>query len=67
MKIMLKTMKLRINAPLRGHKIDSILTLAVDRSGRPIDNYWSDRIKDSLKDGCVEVIVPKTVKKVDKK
>ena len=67
MKTMLKTMKLRINAPLRGRKINSILTLPVDRSGRPIDNYWADRIKDSLKDGCVEVVVPKTAKKVDKK
>ncbi len=68
MKTQVKTIKLKIKKPLQSYKIGSIVTIAVDRNGRVVSKYWSERIGDAQRDGCVEIISekPQSKKQVPK-
>lgn len=58
--------KIVLNAPLRGHNIGDIVIIDVDKDGIPLAQYWRDRFKDAVSDGCIEVIKEKTATKTDK-
>ncbi len=54
--VTMKTRKLKLNAPLRGHPKDIIIPIRTDETGIPVDRYWRDRLKDAKIDGCVEFL-----------
>lgn len=51
-------MKIKINSsvPLLGNAPGSIVEITTNSNGVPHDRYWRDRLRDSITDGCVEVI-----------
>ena len=49
-------MKLKINN-VKGYS--GIIEIETDGEGLPVDKFWRNRLKDSLIDGCVEVVKPK--------
>jgi hypothetical protein len=70
---MAETRKLKINAPLRGHKAGVTIRIRTDKKGIPQERYWRDRLKDAKTDNCVEILpkqkpsAAKTVKAETKK
>ena len=48
--------KLKINAPINGHKIGDIVSVHVDCDGQCSDRYWRRRLKDAKIDNCVEFV-----------
>ena len=60
----MKTIKIKINKSLQGYVVGSELTLTVDDFGTPFDNFWRNRLKDSVIDNCIEII--KSTKKSKK-
>ena len=60
----MKTIKIKINKSLQGYVAGSELTLSVDDFGTPFDNFWRNRLKDSVIDNCIEII--KSTKKSKK-
>jgi hypothetical protein len=62
-----KTVKIRLNAPLRGYLKDTELTIQADENSIPSDKYWRDRLTDSAIDNCVEIISSKKPKAVKEK
>jgi hypothetical protein len=62
--LMSKTMRLKLNAPLRGLPAGTIKTIQADKNGIPLDPYWRRRLIDSKIDGCVEIV--KETKKAKK-
>lgn len=57
--------KLRLNTDLLGHKSGAIIKIESDSKGDPLDSFWARRLKDSVLDGCVEVVTE--TKKPNKK
>lgn len=58
--------KLKLNIPLLGNPVDTVLKLKTDRDGNILDSFYSRRLKDSVLDGCVEIVKEKSNKKKDK-
>jgi hypothetical protein len=52
------TLKLKLNTALKGFPCGHILELPAE-NGMPLDGFWARRLKDSVLDNCVEVIVDK--------
>ena len=50
---------------LHGLKPEGKLKIEVDENGTPLDLNWRRRMRDSKRDGCIEVL--KEEKKVEKK
>ena len=48
--------KIKLNKALRGFNSGEVLSIDADEDGTPIDSYWYRRYKDSLQDGCIEVM-----------
>lgn len=60
----MKTVKLKLNVPLQGHKAGKTLDFPTDANGVILDRYWRNRVRDAKIDNCVEKVVPhKTEKK----
>ncbi len=57
---------LKVNIALHGKKAGDLITLETDSENNILDNFWAARLKDSERDNCVEVILPKTSTKGDK-
>ena len=53
---MSNTIKLKLNAPLRGLGAGSVTSIKTDDNGIPLDRYWRNRLKDAEIDNCVEII-----------
>ena len=47
---------IRINTILRGYIAGTMIPIAVDAEGTPMDRYWRDRFKDAKRDRCVEFV-----------
>lgn len=60
-----KTLMLKLNVALRGHRAGEIIRLRTDNNGIMLDTYWRRRLKDAEIDGCVEIM--NTPKKQTKK
>lgn len=52
-------MKIKLNVDLGKYKKGSVINIITDANGIPIDKYWRSRLKDSEKDGCIEVVQEK--------
>lgn len=50
-----KSLKIKLNAPLRKHRKGTELEIKVDSDGVPIERYWRDRFKDAPIDNCLEI------------
>ncbi len=50
---------LLLNAPLRGYPKDTKLPIEVDKTDKPSEMYWRDRLKDAEIDNCVEWVTKK--------
>ena len=53
---MQKNIKIKINSDLGKFKKDTLVTVAVDVNGVPIEKYWRSRLEDSKIDNCIEVL-----------
>lgn len=51
-----KTIKLKLNAEFRDHKVGDIVEVEVDEQGLPLDRFWRNRMYDMADDKCVEVV-----------
>lgn len=58
--------KLKINANFkldgREYKKGSVIDIKVDSVGNPINSFWARRLRDSVLDGCVEILEEKNIK-----
>lgn len=63
-----KTIELKINTaqPLHGVPSGGTVKVEVDRDGIPFDRDWRRRLKDSVMDGCVEIVTAPKKKKESK-
>jgi len=61
--------QLLIKKPLGVYKAGETIYVDCDKAGIPLDQYWRNRLKDSVVDGCVEEIQPEKpiAKKEEKK
>jgi hypothetical protein len=50
--------KIKVNKPIGEHKIGSIVDVAADDEGTPLDLHWRRRLKDAEFDSCCEVVKP---------
>lgn len=48
--------KIKLNVDLLGFKAGRIIRLATNDSGKPADQFWRNRLKDSSIDNCVEIV-----------
>lgn len=46
----------KLNAPLRGLLVGSIIKLKVNDEGIPLDIYWKNRLVDAVLDNCIELV-----------
>jgi hypothetical protein len=53
---MSKNLKLKVNFDVFNHKSGDIINVKCDEKGEVIDKFWRDRLKDSEKDNCVEIV-----------
>ncbi len=53
---------IKINKPIRNHRVGDMVPAKFDKFGTPIDRYWRDRFKDAKIDKCVELSGRKEVK-----
>ena len=58
--------ELKVNIALGGKKAGDIIQLETDSDNNIIDSFWAKRLKDSVRDNCVEVVPPKTITKGNK-
>ena len=59
---------LLIKKPLGIYKVGEAIRVDCDKAGIPLDQYWRNRLKDSVVDHCVEEIQPeKSVSKKESK
>lgn len=49
-------MKIKINSDLGKYKKGTVIKIAVDSNNIPIDKYWRARLKDSIRDNCIEIV-----------
>jgi len=52
----MRTIKVKLNAPLGGFPAGKVMNLDVDNKGVPLDRGWRDRLKDSKIDNCLELV-----------
>lgn len=62
----MNTIKLELNADMRGHRKGSIIEVQTDHKQVPLDPYWRARLKDAEIDNSVKVIKPSRKKKMRK-
>lgn len=48
--------KIKINKPIHGNKVGTIIRVETDKKGIPLIREWRNRFKDALKDGCIEKV-----------
>lgn len=53
---------LRLNVALLGHPAGSTIEIPAKEDGSPAELFWRRRLRDSARDGCVEVVSPKVPK-----
>lgn len=58
----MKTIKLKINKPLKNYASGSIVDVEVDANNQPINVYWQRRLQDAELDNCVEIVAEKANK-----
>lgn len=66
-KDMYENKQLKLNTALRGHRAGAIVPIKTDKQGTPLDQYWRNRIKDSVTDNCVEIISKPKKKPIETK
>ena len=59
----MKTIKIKINTPIRDYPVGFEVTVETDSNGTPLDKYWRRRLKDAEIDNCVEVVKSSQPKK----
>ncbi len=59
-------MKIKINVTMGRHKAGTIIEVQ-DMNGKPIENFWRRRLRDSVFDNCCEIVKDKKVKLVTNK
>ena len=64
---MSKKLKIRLNTPLRGHPKDKVLMIECDENLIPKDRFWRNRLKDAVRDNCVDILKKHTRKSNTKK
>jgi len=52
----MKTIKIKLNRDIGGHKADQIVSVPADQKGAPLDRWWRARLKDSELDNCCEIV-----------
>ena len=62
-----KMIKLKLNVDLLKHKAGTIISVDSDNEGNIKDSFWARRLKDSVIDGCVELVKEPTLVKPHKK
>lgn len=60
----MKTLKVKLNVPLRGKPIGSIVLVKANDKGVPLERYWRRRFEEAKTNKCVEQVVKKKQPKV---
>ena len=55
----MKTIRLRVNAPLRNKRAGEEVVCEIDAHGVIIDSYWRARLEDAKTDNCVTFLSEK--------
>ena len=58
--------KLKILKPFSGYVEGQEIGVEVDNDGVPTNQFWRNRLKDSERDGCVELVKASKKRKVTK-
>lgn len=61
-----KMVKFKVMAPLMGHKTGDVIELMCDSEGKPLNNFWFRRLKDSEMDRCLQAVDEKQHSKKEK-
>ena len=59
----MKTIKIKVNLPIRGFVVGQEVRVEVDREGIPLDVTWRRRLRDARIDNCCEVVEARSAKK----
>lgn len=49
-------MNIKVLKPLKKYVIGSVITIKTDKLGTPLDRYWRNRLVESKRDSCIEII-----------
>ena len=57
-----KTVRVKINIPLKGKKAGSIFLVEFNDKDLPVDRYWRRRFEEAKSNNCVEIVKNKQSK-----
>ena len=50
------TIRIKVNGTIPGHPPGSIVKVAADEAGTPLERQWRRRLRDARVDSCCEVV-----------
>lgn len=52
------TIQVKVNGRIPPHPVGSVVKVAVDEEGTPLDHQWRRRLRDAKIDKCCEIVRP---------
>ena len=59
--------RIKVNVDMDNIRAGTELNIPTDYDGIPLSRYWRDKLKDSKKDNCCEIVKPKSKPKAQEK
>lgn len=54
----MKIIRIKVNVDLPGHPAGSVVRVTAHDDGTPVSSFWRRRLRDSVIDGCCEIMRP---------